>query len=139
MKILTIPHDANNSRKLFGLIGEACASSAIRIALGAPITSTAGKDTWLIAVDDKDAVLGFCALQKLASRKAAKLHALYSPEDQVVDNLRRAAVELAGEWGVKEIGVVDMATRSEEYEVRGWKLEAMRGQQYAAYKLTLEG
>lgn len=138
MRILTIPHTLERRRELFAWIGEACASAVVRNALGAPITSALGEDTWLLAIDG-DELLGFCAVQMLKSRKAAKLHAFYTylRNGKDDDALRDTAARFAAGAGATEISITDHAANADAYSRQGWEVQGARGNQYAVFRKAL--
>ena len=136
MRIFVLPHDEAHKRELFGLIGEFCASSAVRNALGAPISSVSGRDTWLVAMND-DEVTGFCALQALKNGKTAKLHALYGKQPKVTAKLRKEALQLAKIKEIQEISVIDRDSLAPVYQAEGWLGNHVRGQ-YVTYSRVVE-
>ena len=132
MKTLRFEHKDQDKRELFGWIGEACASAEVRNSLGAPITSSAG-DVWLVVTKD-NALLGFCAISRLKSRNAARMHALYSVDTAlaltVESTLRKAAENEAIAAGASEISTVDKVERVKVYEFNKWQVTGTRGQNY---------
>jgi hypothetical protein len=132
MKILSIPHTTKQRRELFAWIGETCASAAVRKALGAPITSTIGKDIWFLAVDG-ETLLGLCAVQIPKDGKPAKLHGFYvydSRRGAVPERLLAAAENYAGGEKAGEITAVDAIEQIPVYEAAGWTVGEQRGQKY---------
>ncbi len=140
MDVLRFEHDEKHKRELFGWIGEACASAAVRSELGSPITSRPG-DVWFLAVEKKR-LLGFCGVSLFPKTKKAKLHGMV-----VLDPSKNGATEEAlhtSSWieamghGVEELQTVDKEEKRTFLEGQGWKVVGNRGKQYRIFSKTLE-
>ena len=140
MKIQRYEHNDEKKRELFGWIGEACASIAIRNHLGNAISSKPG-DVWLLAIEG-DQLLGFCSVSPLKSQSAGNLHALYafpdSKEQAVESKLRKAAVAEAKKMELEAIRITDFRKLKPFYTKDGWKAVGDRGQNYHVYEVVVD-
>ena len=140
MDILRFEHDEKHKRELFGWIGEACASAAVRAELGGPITSSPG-NVWFLAVEGKR-LLGFCGVSVSPKTKKAKLHGMVVLEPTkngaIEETLHTSAEIEAMGRGAGELLSVDKEEKRKTFETLGWKAIGERGKQYRIFSKTLE-
>lgn len=140
MDTLRFEHDEKHKRELFGWIGEACASPAVRAELGGPITSRPG-DVWFLAVEG-ERLLGFCGVSVSTKTKKAKIHGLVildpTKKGEVEERLHMSAEVEAKGRRAEELLSVDKEEKQKTFETLGWKVVGERGKQYRIFSKTLE-
>lgn len=124
---------APETRALFALVGEFCASASIRSDMGAPISSAQG-DTWLVAKSG-EAVVGFCIVSQ-QKNGIAKLHGLFAPSADAANKLLAAAVKAAKNAGATGMTHTAAAAHVAPLKKHGWVAGPARGQ-YVTYTKEL--
>jgi len=139
--IKRIPHTAATKQELFGLIGEFCASTKVREALGGPISSDENH-IWFVAVSPSDEVIGFVAVVPQKGGKAKMVHLYIAIEGKWSAGIQKRLVEAceqeAKDMQDVELHTVDYSAREAWYKIYGWQASGHRGR-FATYSKRLDG
>ena len=127
---------ADHNFHLFSLIGEYCASSAVRRALGCAISSSPGQ-VWYVAIEG-DTVHAFASVR--IQKGNGLMRHLYAIVDDngIWEMVLQHCVEHARQKNARSVRVIDYISMEDRYARVGFVPQGLLRGRFVEYILTLE-
>ncbi len=126
----------NDNVQLFSLIGEYCASSAVRSALGCAISSSPGQ-VWYVAVEG-DTVHAFASVRVQKGKGLLRhLHAIVD-DNGIWEMVLQHCIEHARQKHARQVRLIDYISMEDRYARAGFVPQGPPRGRFVQYLLTLE-